>query len=65
MFGFLAQTNAIKQTTLDQWYDEQQFESYQKLGYDSVMRVLATAPPAPAGAGKAGIHSFFFSLRTP
>lgn len=53
-----------QQTTLDQWYDEAQFESYRKLGYDSVMRALATAVAVPTGAGRAGIHSFFFSVQS-
>jgi hypothetical protein len=54
-----------QQTTLDQWYDEAQFESYRKLGYDSVKSALARALPVPIGPGRAGIHPFFFSVQTP
>ena len=54
-----------QQTTLDQWYDEAQFESYRKLGYDSVMSALAAAPPIPVGPGRAGISPFFSGFHTP
>jgi hypothetical protein len=57
-----------QQTTLDQWYDEAQFESYRKLGYDSIMSALAAAAPAvplPPGPGRDWIRPFFMALQTP
>jgi hypothetical protein len=52
-----------QQTTMDQWYDEAQFESYRKVGYDSIMNVMPVA--APAVPGRAWIAPFFTGLRTP
>ncbi|MGB6308149.1 MAG: patatin-like phospholipase family protein [Steroidobacteraceae bacterium] len=40
-----------QQTTADQWYDESQFESYRRLGYESALAYVALARPAAvAGA---------------
>lgn len=38
-----------QQTTADQWYDEQQFESYRKLGFLSGASMFAQTPPADIG----------------
>lgn len=54
-----------QQTTLDQWYDEAQFESYRKLGFDSVMSALANAPAPPAAPGRAWVRPFFTALGAP
>jgi hypothetical protein len=51
-----------QQTTMDQWYDEAQFEAYRKLGYTSVYAafegvqpfVPAPPPPLPVGAALLG-----------
>jgi hypothetical protein len=49
------------QTTVDQWYDEAQFESYRKLAYDSVTNALR--PCVQAGPlGAAHVQAFFRSL---
>jgi hypothetical protein len=50
------------QTTMDQWYDEAQFESYRKLGYDSVFSALRPClpPPGPLGAGR--VQALFQNL---
>ena len=49
------------QTTVDQWYDEAQFESYRKLAYDSVTNALRPCvQPGPLGA--AHVQAFFSSL---
>lgn len=39
-----------QQTTADQWYDEQQFESYRRLGVISGTSLFAENPPAEIGA---------------
>jgi hypothetical protein len=46
------------QTTVDQWYDEAQFESYRKLAYDSVTVPAPVRSTGPLGAA----HAFFRSL---
>jgi hypothetical protein len=40
-----------QQSTSDQWYDESQFESYRKLGYDSIREYF---PPAIHGFPEPG-----------
>ena len=49
------------QTTVDQWYDEAQFESYRKLAYDSVTNALRPCvQPGPLGVAQ--VQAFFRSL---
>jgi len=50
-----------QQTTLDQWYDEAQFESYRKLGYDSV---LAALPRWQGPFGRTQVRTYFEALPT-
>src|SRR5207244_7789476 len=38
-----------QQSTADQWYDEGQFESYRRLGYDSACEAFPAGPAAAAG----------------
>ena len=52
-----------QQTTLDQWYDEAQFESYRKLGYESVVSAFPGVR-APQPRGRAWIGPLFMGLRT-
>jgi hypothetical protein len=47
-YGF-ANDDFPQQTTADQWYDEQQFESYRKLGEISGNALFAASPPAEIG----------------
>ena len=50
-----------QQTTVDQWYDESQFESYRALGYQALAsRLDEMTPPAPGGF--AGVDAFFRTL---
>jgi hypothetical protein len=57
----LENPNFPHQTTVDQWYDEAQFESYRKLAYDSVTDALRPClQPPPLGA--AHVEAFFRSL---
>lgn len=50
------------QTTLDQWYDEAQFESYRKLGYDTVTSALRACLPPPGPLGAARVQALFQNL---
>ena len=50
-----------QQATLDQWYDEAQFESYRKLGYDSVLTAL---PRWQGPFGRAQVQAYFEALPT-
>ena len=50
-----------QQTTMDQWYDEAQFESYRKLGYDSAGALPEFTGPLSAAA----VHAYFQGLTTP
>ena len=57
----LQNPNFPHQTTVDQWYDEAQFESYRKLAYDSVTDALRPCvQPGPLGAAQ--VQAFFRSL---
>jgi hypothetical protein len=38
-----------QQSTADQWYDESQFESYRRLGYQSVVDAFNSSPPIAPG----------------
>jgi hypothetical protein len=59
----LENPNFPHQTTVDQWYDEAQFESYRKLAYDSVTDALRPClPSSPLGA--AHVEAFFRSLES-
>ena len=55
-----------QQTTLDQWFDEAQFESYRKLGYDSVISAVtpeaATIPAPPTLLRADQVQNFFLAL---
>jgi predicted acylesterase/phospholipase RssA len=49
----LANDDFPQQSTADQWYDESQFESYRRLGYDAIRDAFdepAAAPAVPAAA---------------
>lgn len=52
-----------QQTTMDQGFDEAQFESYRKLGYDSVISAVAPGgariPAPPALVTESQIREFF------
>jgi hypothetical protein len=52
-----------QQTTLDQWYDEAQFESYRKLGYESIISAFPGVT-APQPSGRAWVGPLFTGLRT-
>jgi len=57
----LQNPNFPHQTTVDQWYDEAQFESYRKLAYDSVGDALRPCvQQGPLGAAQ--VQAFFRSL---
>jgi len=57
----LQNPNFPHQTTVDQWYDEAQFESYRKLAYDSVTDALRPCvQPGPLGATQ--VQAFFRRL---
>ena len=57
----LENPNFPHQTTVDQWYDEAQFESYRKLAYDSVADALRPCvQPGPLSVAQ--IQAFFKSL---
>jgi hypothetical protein len=47
-YGF-ANDDFPQQTTADQWYDEQQFESYRRLGVISGESLFADGPPSEIG----------------
>jgi len=53
-----ANTIFPNQSTLNQWFDEPQLESYRALGYLMVDRILAAAPPRP---GRARIFDALFA----
>ncbi len=55
-YGF-ANDDFPQQTTADQWYDEQQFESYRKLGEISGQSMFAGSPPPE-------IDKFFEAVQT-
>ena len=57
----LENPNFPHQTTIDQWYDEAQFESYRKLAYDSLMSALRSCV-RPSPLGTAQIQAFFESV---
>jgi hypothetical protein len=44
----LADPDFPQQSTADQWYDEIQFESYRRLGYDAAREAFQTQAAAPA-----------------
>jgi len=46
-----------QQTTADQWYDEAQFESYRKLGYDSAGAAFGGLKALGPLAGRRGLSS--------
>jgi hypothetical protein len=52
------------QTTMDQWYDESQFEAYRQLGYDSVLTFFSGRVVPPPG-NRPAIRAFFNGLATP
>ncbi len=52
-----------QQTTLDQWYDEAQFESYRKLAYDSVTNALRGCQPS-GQLGAEQVQAIFRSFET-
>ena len=57
----LENPNFPHQTTIDQWYDEAQFESYRKLAYDSIVSAFRSCvPPRPVGTTQ--IQAFFESV---
>jgi hypothetical protein len=57
----LENPNFPHQTTVDQWYDEAQFESYRKLAYDSVANAFGPCvQPGPLAATQ--VQAFFRSL---
>jgi hypothetical protein len=41
-----------QQSTADQWYDESQFESYRRLGYESALEAMTDVPPAALVKGQ-------------
>ena len=57
----LENPNFPHQTTVDQWYDEAQFESYRKLAYDSVGDALRPCVQ-PGSLGATQVQAFFRSL---
>jgi hypothetical protein len=50
-----------QQSTADQWYDESQFESYRRLGYDSARVAFSALPhaPLPSAGDFGGIPTWF------
>jgi hypothetical protein len=40
-----------QQSTANQWYDESQFESYRRLGYESALQAFDHQPPTPNDPG--------------
>lgn len=57
----LENPNFPHRTTVDQWYDEAQFESYRKLAYDSVADALRPCVQ-PGPLGSAQVQACFRSL---
>jgi hypothetical protein len=56
-----------QQSTADQWYDESQFESYRKLGFDSALAAFTNAPDVeplpPMTRGKFDTVATWFERR--
>jgi hypothetical protein len=63
----LANAAFPQQSTADQWYDESQFESYRRLGYDSARAAFpdrtapSPLPPLPSPGDFAGVPPWFDS----
>lgn len=66
----MAHADFPQQSTADQWYDESQFESYRRLGYESALEAFGIraddphgAAPLPAPGQFADIEPWFLSRR--
>ena len=46
----MAHADFPQQSTADQWYDESQFESYRRLGYDSALEAFGSITNNPDDA---------------
>jgi predicted acylesterase/phospholipase RssA len=62
-----AHSDFPQQSTADQWYDESQFESYRRLGYESARKVFDDAAGTPANALREGefarVDDWFLALQ--